>query len=107
MTFLADEMVGLIEQSRSPALFALGRVFITLRALDVLRDAGEQPTALLRRHIRGDWSELTPGDVARNRQAIGQGLTILSVFTLKTAQRVYVLTECDRSATTILLPSEY
>ena len=107
ITFLARELGKASEDEAPTGLFALGRICITSGALEATRDAGEQPMELVRRHTRGDWSELDAADAARNRRAIDRGQTILSVYTLKTGQRVYVLTEYDRSATTVLLPADY
>ena len=107
MPFLADELARATGKAASSVLFPLGHVCITSGALDALREAGDQPSELVRRHAQGDWPELDAADAARNRRAIDQGQTIVSVYTLTTGQRVYVLTEYDRSATTVLLPSEY
>ena len=72
-----------------------------------MREAGEDPLDLIRRHVTGDWSELDEHDQAENRFSVGRDLRILSAYTLSTGVKVWIITEADRSATTILLPSEY
>ena len=89
------------------ALFDLGRIVATPGANTALREAGEDPLDLIRRHVTGDWSELDEHDQAGNRFSVGRDLRILSAYTLSTGVKVWIITEADRSATTILLPSEY
>lgn len=61
----------------------------------------------LRRHARGDWGDLDEDDHRANDQAVQHGGRILSAYTIPDGLRVWVITEADRSATTILLPDEY
>ena len=88
-------------------LFELGQVVATPGALDALATAGVMHTALIARHISGDWGDLCAEDKESNQDALTTGARILSAYTLATKQRVWVITEWDRSATTLLLPSEY
>ena len=62
---------------------------------------------IIERHQSGDWGELYPEDCALNDDAVKYGDRILSVYTLGVGERLWVITEADRSATTLLLPSEY
>lgn len=63
---------------------------------------------LLQRHLRGDWGELDEEDVLQNRLSIEHGMRILSAYILPTTGvKVWVITEADRSVTTLLLPEEY
>ena len=89
------------------ALFPLGRIVATPGALEVL--ASEEPLALLRRHQSGDWGDVGPEDWKMNDRDLREGERLFSVYELDGARglRVYVITEWDRSATTILLPEEY
>jgi hypothetical protein len=57
--------------------------------------------------MTGDWGEVSEADWRANNAAIKDGERILSAYTLKTAVRIWVITEADRSVTTILLPAEY
>jgi hypothetical protein len=80
---------------------------MTPGALRALATAGQDTRELLRRHVTGDWGDLCEEDLQENRIAINRGFRILSAYTLSTQEKVWVITEADRSATTILLPSEY
>ncbi len=88
------------------ALFDLGAVVATPGALEVLEASETSPVELLARHVAGDWGELGAEDRVLNDQAVQQGLRIFSAYDLA-GGRVYLITEHDRSATTILLPEEY
>ena len=89
------------------ARFALGRILATPGAINAMREAGESPLRLLRRHVHGDWGDLHEDDQRANELAIRRGMRILSAYVLSTDERVWVITEADRSSTTILLPEEY
>ena len=84
----------------------LGRIYATPGALRLLADAGVAPDALLTRHAAGDWGEVPPEDAAENRLSIEQGFRVLSSYAVR-GQRVWVITEADRSSTTLLLHQEY
>lgn len=87
--------------------FPLGQVVATPGALEALKDAGHQPLEFLARHATGDWGELDADDKAANEAALVQGLRLLSAYDLRNSDRIWILTEADRSVTTILLPSDY
>ncbi len=87
--------------------FPLGQVVATPGALAALRAAGQLPFALLYRHQSGDWGELCEEDKAENELSVAQEFRILSAYTLTTGERIWIISEWDRSATTLLLPSEY
>ncbi|MCH7480200.1 MAG: hypothetical protein IIC79_02285 [Chloroflexi bacterium] len=96
------------EQSSSPEpLFSLGQVVATPGALESLKVAEQDPLELLSRHITGDWGDLGKEDQQENELSVEQGYRILSAYNLITGVRVWIITEADRSSTTILLPSEY
>ena len=63
--------------------------------------------AALRRHASGDWGEVDPDDRAANDDALRSGERLLSVYQSATGTTFWVLTEADRSATTVLLPDDY
>lgn len=69
--------------------------------------AGQSPVQFLERHVRGDWGDLCAEDVAENEYAVAHGLRILSSYTTSAGDRIWLITEADRSATTFLLPDEY
>lgn len=88
-------------------LFPLGRCVITPEAQTALESIDVVPFAVLGRHLSGDWSEMDRHDRRANRAAINKGARVFSAYNLANNIRVYVITEADRSSTTILLPNEY
>jgi len=93
-------------KSRRTAKFLLGQVWATPKALALLRQQGMSATELLRRHESGDWGEVPPGDARENNVAAGSGFRVLSSYPVG-RNRIWIVTEADRSATTLLLPDEY
>ena len=87
--------------------FALGRVVATPAALSALEKAEQHPAEFLDRHVSGDWGEVPEADKQENEVSVEQGFRILSAYTTSAGDRIWVLTEADRSVTSILLPSEY
>ena len=87
--------------------FALGQTFITPGAEEALQIAGQTAIEFLRRHMSGDWGELSDEDVKENEFSLKEGLRLLSAYQTGKGQKLWIITEADRSATTILLPSEY
>jgi hypothetical protein len=88
-------------------LFSLGRVVATPGALTALREASQQAQEFLTRHSAGDWGDLTDADCKENNYSVTRPLRLLSAYPLANGTTLWVLTEADRSATTLLLPSEY
>lgn len=88
-------------------LFPLGQVLATPGALAALAETGQSPLSFLARHHTGDWGELPPEDVAENERSLAVGARLLSAYTLSDGTRLWIITEHDRSATTLLLPMEY
>jgi hypothetical protein len=89
------------------ARFHLGQTVATPGALEALKVAQQEPIEFLSRHVTGDWGEVPPEDAQQNELSVDQGLRILSAYTLNSNVKIWVITEADRSATTILLPEEY
>ena len=87
--------------------FSLGRVVATPRAFQALEKAEQLPAEFLDRHVNGDWGEVTDADKQENERSVEQGSRMLSAYTTSAGDRLWVLTEADRSATMILLPEEY
>lgn len=88
-------------------LFNPGKTVATPGAFDAMSKNGVWPFDLLSRHTSGDWGDLSKEDRTANEQALKQGHRLLSAYKISGTLRVWIITECDRSATTILLPSEY
>ena len=89
------------------SLFPLGRLVATPGALELLTRCEQTPLEFLSRHAWGDWGECDPHDSRENDLSVKAGFRILSVYRTRTGETLWVITEADRSATTILLPSEY
>jgi hypothetical protein len=92
------------------ALFSLGQVVATPGAITIMERCGIQPGDLLRRHVTGDWGTVHPEDEGINDQALRDGERLLSVYGTETEDqdnRLWVITEWDRSVTTILRPEDY
>ncbi len=89
------------------ALFPLGRILITPGAKDVLDGLPRTASTLLTRHVTGDWSEMNEHDRQENEFSVDKYLRIFSAYSLVDDTRLWIITEADRSATTILLPEEY
>jgi hypothetical protein len=90
---------------RLQARFPLGRMVITSTARDRLTNA--DVFTALGRHMRGDWGEVDEEDWASNEQALEEGTRLVSVYRSSEGVKFYIITEHDRSLTTILLPSDY
>ena len=93
------------ESSRSK--FPLGLLVATPGALQALAEAGQTPFEFLERHAAGDWGELDEEDRQENELSLREGFRLLSAYTLTTGVRLWIITEADRSATTLLLPEDY
>jgi len=87
--------------------FPLGRVVATPGALRALEKAEQLPAEFLDRHVNGDWGDVPDEDKQENEFSVEQGFHILSAYTTSAGEKIWVITEADRSYTTILLPSEY
>jgi hypothetical protein len=88
-------------------LFAAGMVCCTPAALLKLLRFSVSGANLLERHTTGDFGNLCEEDKARNTEAAASGGRVFSSYEIAPDVKVWVITEADRSATTILLPSEY
>ena len=84
----------------------LGKLLATSGALSVLEKNRVHLFDLVKRHQAGDWGDLSPDDWTANDQAVQHGGRILSAY-LTVGGRFWIITEADRSATTVLLPEEY
>jgi hypothetical protein len=97
-----------MQQTRHQPLFSLGLVVATPGALAALRKAGQTPLEFLIRHVHGDWGELGDDDRKENQLSLERGFRLLSSYHTSVADtKLWVITEADRSVTTILLPEEY
>lgn len=95
------------------ARFRLGQIVATPGALSALEKSGQSPFQFLSRHVRGDWGEVCEEDGKLNDAAVAhegdeeRQYRVLSAYRTRAGERMWVITEADRSATTLLLPEEY
>ncbi|CAG9184114.1 Type I restriction endonuclease subunit M [Cupriavidus respiraculi] len=92
---------------RRPARFGLGLLCITTGAWQALNAGGEDPLVYLARHVTGDWGDLCEEDRRANESAVSKGGRLHSAYRIGDGPRLWVITEADRSITTLLLPTEY
>ena len=86
-------------------LFPLGQCVITANAKDTLNPLDVK--LALDRHVSGDWGELCEHDWKENEVALSQGLRLFSSYKDRSGTKFYIITEHDRSVTTVLLPEDY
>ena len=108
---LPDASIDPAEGAKTPgdrlvnkARFSLGQTVITARAIDLLRP--DEIALGLARHVRGDWGNVCTEDAAANDEALRTGQRLLSAYG-HGERRFWIITEWDRSVTTILLPEDY
>jgi hypothetical protein len=95
-------MVDIIKTS---AKFPLGQIVATPNALShILPD---EVLSALARHVRGDWGTLDAADLEANEQALAHGGRLFSAYLSTQNVKFWIITECDRSVTTVLLPEDY
>ena len=88
-------------------LFPPGRIVATPGALALLEEANKSPSEFLSRHLRGDWGDLCQEDKTENELSLKHGFRLLSSYPITDSDTLWIITEADRSVTTLLLPSEY
>ena len=93
-----------MEPHREPR-FDLGRVVITANAMGQL-DMDSAYEGLCR-HLSGDWGNLSEEDQEANNRALQERTRLLSAYTSARGVKYWIITEADRSSTTILLPEDY
>jgi hypothetical protein len=87
--------------------FRLGQVLITPAALEALETSGETLHTFLARHASGDWGEIDQDDWLANERALVDGDRLLSAYRTTKGEKLWIITEADRSASTCLKPSDY
>lgn len=105
----------MVANNTRPSLtrFPAGQIVATPGALRALEEAGQTPREFLARHLAGDWGDVDQGDKQANDAAcqyegdLDRQDRILSAYRTARGIRIWIITERDRSATTLLLPEEY
>lgn len=93
------------ERQVRPDRFELGRMLMTPGVQE--RVPPSEMLRALRRHARGDWGEMDKVDCAANDAALRDGGRLVSSYRTEAGTKFWIITEADRSATTVLLPEEY
>ncbi len=89
------------------SLFPAGHFVATRGALALLEQVDKSPLEFLSRHLRGDWGDLCQEDRTENVLSLKYGFRLLSSYQVTDTEKVWIVTEADRSVTTLLLPAEY
>ena len=97
----------LVQELLRPGKFELGQMMMTPGADQAMRTAQQVPPEFLLRHKNGDWGELPVEDVRENEWSLENGARLFSAYKTRTDEKLWVITEWDRSVTTLLLPEEY
>ena len=99
---MSDQPVG---SNEPKAKFSPGQIVATPNALNSILN--EEILLALSRHVRGDWGTLDPHDLNANEHALKHGERLFSVYHSTRNVKFWIITEWDRSVTTVLLPGDY
>lgn len=94
-------------KTQNKILFPLGQIFLTIGAKEALEESNQTANEFLARHQSGDWGNVCEDDKRENDLSVRENFRILSAYQTSKDVKIWLITEADRSATTILLPSEY
>ena len=95
------------QRPHAKPLFSLGQVVATPCALALLEETNTDSFVLMQRHQRGDYGCVPTEDAEANEYALVTGSRIISSYLLNDTDKLWIITEADRSVTTLLLPDEY
>jgi hypothetical protein len=107
MNHFSTQTPSSIQPLPNRSLFQLGKLLATPGALDMLRKLNRTPFEFTERHRQGDWGDLDQEDINANNQALLTGARLLSAYRIDADTKLWIITEADRKATTLLLPEEY
>ena len=93
--------------NESNVLFSLGSVYLTIGAKEALTESSQLPNEFLARHQSGDWGDICEDDKRENELSVKEGFRILSSYKTSKDVKLWLITEADRSSTTLLLPEDY
>jgi len=96
--------------SKNAVQFPLGQTVMTRGVNDLVAENGafaKFVTESLVRHATGDWGDLSVEDQAENDLSLKQGFRLLSAYENEGLPKIWIITEADRSVTTVLFPDEY
>lgn len=97
------------EEPAATPLFNPGQIVMTAAVSNLVETGQLNPTPALKRHLAGDWGELCDEDRASNQRALTHGDRLFSSYDIDAGDesRLWIITEADRSSTTLLLPNDY
>lgn len=107
LAVLETGLAILVQELHRPGKFELGQLVMTPGADEAMREAQHVPPEFLLRHKHGDWGALPPEDIQENERALRVGSRPFSTYRTRTEEKLWVITEWDRSVTPLLLPEEY
>ena len=87
--------------------FSLGQIVATPNAIEAMEENSIDSRSLLLRHANGDWGCIPDEDKQENELSLKEGFRLLSAYESEGLPKIWIITEADRSATTILFPEEY
>ena len=96
-----------MRQTSKQSAFQLGQIVATPGALAALEEAGQAPGEFLARHVNREWGNLSDEDRKENDYSLEHGFRLLSAYRTHAGDKLWIITESDRSVTTLLLPEEY
>jgi hypothetical protein len=96
-----------ITQTQNKVLFPLGQTVMTIGAKEALEESNELPITFLAKHQTGDWGIVGKEDKQVNEFSLENNFRLLSAYLTANGEKIWIITESDRSVTTILLPEEY
>jgi hypothetical protein len=94
-------------QLENQPLFELGQLLMTSGVAELVQQEGLDPIPFIIRHGKGNWGDLDAEDLRANEIALNTGSRLFSSYNLSNNRKLWVITEWDRSCTTLLLPNEY
>jgi hypothetical protein len=99
-----------MESNSKPIRFRLGQTVMTRGVNDLVAENtafAKLVVQSLVRHAAGDWGDLSTEDKAENDRSLKEGLRLLSAYENEGLPKIWIITEADRSVTTVLFPDEY
>ncbi len=96
-----------ITKTQNKVLFSLGQIYLTIGVRKALAESNELPNEFLEKHQSGDWGLVCKEDAEENDFSVKEGFRILSAYKTSKGEKLWIITEADRSSSTILCPDEY
>ncbi len=94
-------------KTQNKVLFSLGQIFLTIEAREALEESNQMPNEFLAKHQAGNWGLICEDDKRENELSIKEGYRILSSYKTLKGEKIWIITEADRSSSCLLLPEEY